>query len=438
VGTYLDLLKQNQAKSSDLNAQRFQEYQQRLQAEEAKKQDIANSIIPRDSEEKPYSLKSLSGTNTKSYEGQPSATSRSIDQQSKPSMTSQQQQKPSATSSITSGLAGVGANSLLGGGSSAAAGTEVGGMSIGSGGGMSMAGSSAAAAPEASAWAVQPEIVGAAPYLSNIYEGGGKDIMRGRGTSRDYLNTFLDVNPVTAPINMGLRAVGLDSVGKMVFGNGGKNSDQRTRDSVRSNLQKGGLLDDAYNLTLADGSKYDLGKDGSIKNYNIDPEGTPYTHDVIDWTNPIGLILGNGDKKIQSDFTGYFSNAAISNAKDAASAKANVQAFYNQVGMTKDQWTSKINELKDAGKINQQEADVYISKLNQFDFATDGSNGKGSSFNYGGGGNVTINVPKQKQQIQAPPGSQVDFSLLSLAQGGNDRPRGDVIFDNALKGILGK
>jgi hypothetical protein len=59
--------------------------------------------------------------------------------------------------------------------------------------------------------------IGAGAYASNIYEGGGKDIIRGKGKSDDYTNLMLDVNPVTAPINMALRLFGAPSVGRMLF-----------------------------------------------------------------------------------------------------------------------------------------------------------------------------------------------------------------------------
>jgi hypothetical protein len=126
----------------------------------------------------------------------------------------QQGQTPGGgLSSIFSGGAGGGIGSLFGGGGGAAAG--------GGGVGETAGASGAGAVGEAAGMGAGPAALGAVAlggYLSNMYEGGGKDIIRGKGKSSDYTNLALDINPVTAPINMGLRLFGQKSIGKGLFG----------------------------------------------------------------------------------------------------------------------------------------------------------------------------------------------------------------------------
>lgn len=99
---------------------------------------------------------------------------------------------------------------LSGGGGAVAAGTPAAPTVLSIGG----------QAPVAAGGSFPPALgaVGAAAYLSNIYEGGGKDLVRGKTNKQDIANLALDVNPVTAPINMIGRQFGAPSVGKALFG----------------------------------------------------------------------------------------------------------------------------------------------------------------------------------------------------------------------------
>ena len=218
--------------------------------------------------------------------------------------------------------------------------------------------------------------VGAGVFLSNIYEGGGKDIIRGKGKRDDYTNLVLDVNPVTAPINMGLRALGMRSVGKMM--SGGKSDDQMGRDEVRKSMKSQGMFatPGGYDFLLADGTSYDIGRDGGARLLNADGKTDRGAYDV-DFSNPLaaettaqsmalGMILTGGHKKLSDDFTGYITNAGLSNAKDQTTATQNLQAITKQMmgsGLTQDSAKSILDQLKANNRIDVDSYNVAVSKL---------------------------------------------------------------------------
>lgn len=160
------------------------------------------------------------------------------------------------------------------------------------------------------------------------------------------------------------------------FHKSGKGRDQKQRDAVRANLQKGGVIDDKYRLGLSDGSSYDIGKDGKEKLYNFDPNSTDYTNQTAAYNIPLSYLAGGGDQKLASDFTGYFTNAALSNAKDAASAKENVKAIASKFGDV-SQIKNSLKQLYDDKKLDQAKYDAALNGVDSlFDI---GAYGKGQS-----------------------------------------------------------
>lgn len=101
-------------------------------------------------------------------------------------------------------------------------------------------------------------------------------------------------------------------------------------------LQQKGALDENYNLSLADGSKYDIGKDGSTQAYNVDLKGE-MSHQAIGWANPLAEVMSGGDPKLRENFAGYFANAGMSNAKTLDDVKANILAIAEKTGMSQEQ-----------------------------------------------------------------------------------------------------
>lgn len=185
--------------------------------------------------------------------------------------------------------------------------------------------------------------------LNNIWESGMKDIVRGRADRADWTNQAVNMNPYTAPINIGLRLMGKRSVGKMMTT--GKSDAQLLRDDFRGLLKQTGVADDSYNVTLADGSQYNIGLDGKTKlqnvGENIDKKKTRNAWDV-DFSNPLAqfavqqidpmirkIYEGQDGKLKPEQYTGMLVNAATSNAKTEEEVKANINAMLSRSDFAK-------------------------------------------------------------------------------------------------------
>lgn len=140
---------------------------------------------------------------------------------------------------------------------------------------------------------------------------------------------------------------------------GGKNREQMNRDVVRKSFKDGGLVDQNYNLALANGNKFNIGADGSQKLYNVDLS-TPEAERDLKIVAPLAQLLTGGDKKLGSDFSGYFTNAV----RSGGDVLSNAKEMYKNAGVTSwDQARAGLQELKDMGKISGQELAVYDQGL---------------------------------------------------------------------------
>ena len=184
-----------------------------------------------------------------------------------------------------------------------------------------------------------PVAVGAAA-LSTAWETGMKDILRGRGAREDYINQAVNIAGGFAP-NLALKLMGKRSIGKMMTT--GKSDAQLLRDDFRGLLKETGVADDKYNVTLADGSQFNIGLDGKTKyqnvGENIDKKKTRNAWDV-DFSNPLAKfavsqidpmvrnIYQGADGKLNLEqYTGMLVNAATSNAKSEDDVRANIAAM---------------------------------------------------------------------------------------------------------------
>ena len=180
----------------------------------------------------------------------------------------------------------------------------------------------------------------AAWQLNNVWESGMKDIVRGKADKADWTNQAVNMNPYTAPINMGLRLFGKRSVGEMM--KTGKSDAQQLRDDFRGDLKASGIADQDYNVTLADGSKFDIGKDGKATLTNIDgkterrywnvDESNPLAQYAITKIDPIVRAKYNAEAEAAGykpeQFTAMMVNAVSSNAKSQTDIDANIKAIY--------------------------------------------------------------------------------------------------------------
>lgn len=152
-----------------------------------------------------------------------------------------------------------------------------------------------------------------------------------------------------------------------------KDDDQLYRDRIRDNFRESGFTDEKNGLELADGSTFDIGKDGGARlpngnhYYDVDFED-PLAEKAVGLTSPLAYLLTGGDKKLSSDFAGYFTNAALSNAGgDAAIAKKNIEGFYKKLGATKADLIATFEALRDKGEIDKNRLEAYVNSINELD-----------------------------------------------------------------------
>ncbi len=172
------------------------------------------------------------------------------------------------------------------------------------------------------------------------------------------------------PVGLGIgAAVGaLTGAASSWFGSK-KGQGQMERDQVRSGMKEAGILDDKWMGTLADGSKFDFGVDGkpmSWREFDKRLVDEPSYGETVSLTN--ALVTGMGlSGQTASNVNLLFSRAAQSNAKnDFGVAKNNVLHFANQLGITGDVIRANTQKLFDEGNLTQSEYDTYMSLSTQF------------------------------------------------------------------------
>jgi len=252
------------------------------------------------------------------------------------------------------GAAAAGSGAAAGGtafaGGTAAGGTAAGGTAAAGGG---LAGFGSVALPVAAAAAV----------ASTIWEDGLKDIARGRGKRDDYANMAVDALTGTG-LNMGLRLLGMPSVGRMLFGKG---KGQSVRDGIRTGLKEAGVLDEQGQGTLSDGSLYNFGSDGksmSTKEFNKIMAANPTA-----WGTASSLAdtfaVGQGfSGKALGHAAGLYSKAAISNAgDDIAKVTANMKHFMKQQGMTAQSMMSQLDKGMAENQFSRSQYDIYANNI---------------------------------------------------------------------------
>lgn len=228
---------------------------------------------------------------------------------------------------------GTAAGGAAAGGTAGAAGTA------GTAGAASTGTAATGASTLGSIGSVALPVAAAVATISNAWETGMKDIVRGRGDRADWTNQAANMTGIGQMANIGLRLMGKRSIGAMM--KSGKSGAQQIRDDFRGDLKESGVADKEYNVTLADGSKFNIGLDGKTKYKNIDEKTTRNAWDV-DWSNPLAKLAsdkidpmirnlyGTDNAKAKyypGQFTGMLVNAATSNAKNEQEVMANIEAM---------------------------------------------------------------------------------------------------------------
>lgn len=151
---------------------------------------------------------------------------------------------------------------------------------------------------------------------------------------------------------------------------GHKSGDQMQRDAVRKALQEAGFFGDPkdsqdWTLENEDKSGFDVGKDGGARledgrrYFDIDTEKQGQ---AIGAVNPLAYLVTGGDKKLATEFAGYFANTVTQGAGAADPAVANMNALdkYKKAGFdTPDKAHAGIDELVKAGKLDPETAAAF-------------------------------------------------------------------------------
>jgi hypothetical protein len=142
---------------------------------------------------------------------------------------------------------------------------------------------------------------------------------------------------------LGLAGVGIKA---------GKHKDQKARDAVRSAMKENGFIDNDYKLQRSDGSYFDIGIDGKSQPYNVDFSKAGIG-DKVAKTDVLAAILTGGDKKLTSDFSGYLTNAANSDA--------DIKGFFSKAGIgNKEAGYNAVGQLQ----VDDQTKRIYQNTLN--------------------------------------------------------------------------
>lgn len=151
----------------------------------------------------------------------------------------------------------------------------------------------------------------------------------------------------------------------------GKHRDQKMRDAVRTFLVDNGILGTDYSIGLADGSRWNIGRDGGPKGdlggrrpFEVDMSN-PMAKYAISWMNPVIALVSQGNQKIQSDFTGYFANAALSNAKTLDDVRANVASIMTQFGVDDESLAKATIASYNAGALDEATARPYLNGIEE-------------------------------------------------------------------------
>lgn len=294
----------------------------------------------------------------------------------------QQQGQPTIGSSALPIMAGVGASKLMGGGAAA------------------MAPAATTAATASSPWSLSgigstgnyllpaAGAVGALDLISNDRRGARGIVQGGLSGAAIGSNWGLPGAIAGGAIGAGV------GIAKTL--EGGKSKDQQGRDKSRASLQQLGLYDKDFNLTLSDGTKVNMGLDGSVTNYNVDfnKEGIG---DVVALVNPLAFLIAQGDQKRANDLAGELTNAIYASKDPRAEAKR----LYEQLGASVEQLNTGIDQLK----VDDETKKVFKGTLGTLGLPSE------QMQQTSGGGNKDIYAAFSKiARMQAPKPQPVDRS----------------------------
>lgn len=195
-------------------------------------------------------------------------------------------------------------------------------------------------------------------------------------------------SPLGAIVGLGAGAVVGGIIGGIAGHTGsGKNTGRIMRDRWRDNLTKLGVAKEtngaSHQVTLADGSTYDMGGDGNTmlrnKGVNIDGKTERHTYD-IDWSNETavasipdahlfaiatGLDPASAEKMdLFHRATAQSLNMATSNTSTVEGVQGNFRALMEQMKVDPRALAMRLETLRLTNKISEEEYNVYVAHTN--------------------------------------------------------------------------
>jgi len=185
-----------------------------------------------------------------------------------------------------------------------------------------------------------------------------------------------------------------------------KDKYQMIRDSARKGWKEAGIIDENYQGTLADGSKFDFGKDGKGQ-VEID-----YADPVTGRAIGLGNVLAAGEGsygRATDGLSKLYTGAMISNAGgNYEVAKQNALHLARQRGMNLGNLTDQYQTMLDAGQINQGQFDAYLNGAREL-FA--GQPEANIPPGVSGGQQVKGAAPQGQSTVENPPQLQRSSTL---------------------------
>ena len=86
--------------------------------------------------------------------------------------------------------------------------------------------------------------------------------------------------------------------------------------------------------------------------------------ELMDAINAFAL-MSQGNQKVQTDFVGYFVNAALSNAKNLADVRDNVNAIMKQFGVSDEALSKTIVSAAKSGQLDSGTASAWLNGIKE-------------------------------------------------------------------------
>lgn len=164
------------------------------------------------------------------------------------------------------------------------------------------------------------------------------------------------------------------------FASSGKGKGQMMRDSWRKAMEQAGIaqkIDGSHHFTLADGSLYNVGRDGNAKLKNLDgterkttdlDSGNPLANESIPYGHVFAIATGLDPSNTAHSFFDsavvQSINAATSNTNTMDGMKANYRAMLQKGNVDPRNLAMRLEVLRASNKITDQEYVMYLGVTN--------------------------------------------------------------------------